>query len=70
LNFFFRVLSLAYPNLLGEKSYVVVVVVDGSRYKLAPSMYLCADMVYKEAKTMFAFFPKRLTEKMKGPLRH
>jgi len=27
LNFFFRVSSLAYPNLLGKKGYVVVVVV-------------------------------------------
>ena len=27
MNFFFRVSSLAYPNLLGKKGYVVVVVV-------------------------------------------
>ena len=42
--FFFRVSSLAYPNLLGKKGYVVVVVVVVFKEKQRESSLLAVDV--------------------------
>ena len=43
--FFFRVSSLAYPNLLGKKGYVVVDVVVGLYFLCCPIVSSCSTFV-------------------------